>query len=66
MLSMKGEFGENRPTDGNILLKVVKWISARISHTSWTILLKFGIDYLHVITPSNYELHANRHCDSYI
>jgi len=37
MLSVKGEFSENRPRDGHILLKVVKWVSVRISHNSWTI-----------------------------
>jgi hypothetical protein len=41
-------------------------ISVRISHTSWTICFKFGIEYLHVIIPSDYELHANRYSDSYV
>jgi hypothetical protein len=66
MLSIKGEFSENLPSDGHILLKGVKLISARISHISWTILLKFGIDYLRFITPSDYEFHVIRHSDSYI
>jgi len=30
------------------------------------ILSKFDIDYRHVLTPSDYELHAIRHSDSYI
>ena len=49
MLSIKGEFREKRPRDRHILLKGVKCISACISHTSWTIWLKFDIDNLHVI-----------------
>jgi len=43
-----------------------KWISARISHTSRTIFLKFGIEYRLVLTPSDYELHVIRYSDSYI
>jgi hypothetical protein len=66
MSSIKGEFSDNRPRDSLTLLKGVKWISARVSHHSRKILLKFGIEYRHVITPSDYEIHANRYSDSYI
>jgi hypothetical protein len=66
MLSIKSKFSEYRPREGLTLPKGVKWISVRISHNSWAILLKFGIEYLHVITPSDYELHVIGRSNSYI
>jgi hypothetical protein len=66
MLNIKLELHENRPSNGHILLITVNEFLSAFPTIRERVLLKFGIDYFHVLAPSDYELHAIGQSESYI
>jgi len=67
MLSVKGEFSENRPKRRSHFTESCKMsFSPYFPQFVNDFFFKFGIDYLHAITPSDYEFHVIWHSDSYI